>query len=125
MTTRRTTGALKAKKPPHIMLDTKVVYVFARQDLPVAKQLVHTNHATLQMAVDHHDGWSGIPSIIVIGMPDEAALYRVLAKFSATKIMCPWRDPNYPELGLIAICTVPLSQQERAALACYRIYKPL
>lgn len=113
-------------------LDDKVIYVFARQDLPVAKQLVHTNHAVFQMAMNYGKGWlgsnEGIPSVIVIGVPNEKALHRVSHKLAfGDRVItaCRWFDPMYPDLGLAAIATVPLSQEEKTALACYRIYKPV
>lgn len=105
-------------------LDDKVIYVFARQDLPVAKQIVHTNHAVFQMALEVEE--QGIPSVIVIGMPDEPALHRVVNSLAAKNVeVRPWVDPNYPELGITAVCTMPVTQEERATLSCYRIYPPV
>lgn len=106
-------------------IDDKVIYVFARQDLPVAKQLVHCSHAVFEMA-NQQVYEPGIPSVVVIGTPDEKALHRVVKKLQDNSFSyLAWVDPNYPELGLAAVCTVPLSQEQRPAMACYRIYKPV
>jgi len=67
----------------------------------------------------------GTPNIVLIGMPDLAALKRVLAKLRANNILhYPWTEPDF-NFGLTAIATGPLYGEQREILKNYRVYSPV
>jgi hypothetical protein len=98
----------------------KYVYVFVRTDLPIQHQIVQSNHAVYHMAsLTYQDG---TPNIVLIGMPDKAALQRVLTKLKSNNILhYSWTEPDY-DLGLTAVATGPLYGEQREALRNYRLY---
>ena len=55
-------------------------YVFVRQDLSLAQQIVQSNHATFEMAKSLDPSYNQIPFLVVIGVPDKTALFRVINK---------------------------------------------
>lgn len=98
------------------------VYVFVRQDIPLAQQIVQSNHAVLSMATLAWPHPEVIPNIIVIGVPDTAALERVQAKLRANAVQhFAWREPDY-DFGFTAIATGILSNEQRQVLAKYRLW---
>ena len=100
-------------------------YLFIRQDLPIAQQIVQTNHATYHMAVSHpHTDKTAIPSIVLIGVPNKKALERIIVKLRQNNIEhTPFFEPDW-EMGLSAIATSPnLSYEQRAALRNYSIWR--
>lgn len=103
-------------------LDSYTVYVFVRQDIPLAMQLVQSNHATFVMAAQMPRA-DGIPNVIVIGVPHIAALKRVLHKLEAAAIPAEqFTDPDFP-VGITAVCTYPLSVEDKKPLANYRLWQ--
>lgn len=63
-----------------------------------------------------------VPNIVVIGVPDVAALNRVLVKLRANQIPHhSWHEPDF-DFGFTAIATAPLDDSQRAVLANYRLY---
>ena len=69
-------------------------------------------------------GIDGCPNIVLIGVPDTAALRRVEAKLIREGIAhFNWEEPDF-DLGFTAISTEPLSQERKLALANYRLWKP-
>jgi hypothetical protein len=62
------------------------------------------------------------PSVVVIGVPDKSALLRVIQKLQSNNIphqtFC---EPDFG-IGLSAIATVPLSQEQRRVLSNYRLW---
>lgn len=129
-------------------LDDCSVYLFVRQDIPLAQQLVQSNHALLMMAWPELPvctiamdsgaassifasstnvvtlGDHGHPNIILIGVPDVKALERVKAKLERLQIVhYAWREPDEPGLGFTAIATAPLDKPQRNQLHSYRLWK--
>lgn len=93
-----------------------------RQDIPVAQQIVQSNHATFEMASRLPASQETTPSVVVIGVPDQPALLRVIAKLEANGIAHQaFHEPDFG-MGLSAVATVPLGQ-ERQILGNYRIWK--
>jgi hypothetical protein len=65
----------------------------------------------------------GIPNVIVIGVPDTAALLRVLAKLAAYQIPhYAWTEPDN-DFGLTAIATGPIDDEQRKVLSNYRLWR--
>lgn len=97
-------------------------YLFIRQDLPVAQQIVQSGHA-IEGVVSLYPQ-EGIPNLVAIGVPDVAALNRVLTKLKANQIEhFPWVEPD-GDLGFTAIATIALNSERKKMLANYRLYSP-
>lgn len=64
------------------------------------------------------------PNIVAIGVPDQRSLDRVKAKLHNAGVgyVC-WEEPDY-DLGFTAICTQPLTREEKQFLANYRLWQP-
>jgi hypothetical protein len=105
------------------MMDDRYVYVFIRQDLPISMQLVHSCHATYHASRCYRPD-EGIPCLVVIGVPDLAALNRVLTKLRDKQVPhFAWTDPDVA-LGMLSIATAPLTDDQRIHLKNYRLYSP-
>lgn len=99
------------------------MYVFVRQDIPVAHQIVQANHAVFHLAAIQHPNEDLVPNIIVVGLPGVAALRRVVAKLQANYIPhYLWTEPDN-NFGFTAIATAPITGEQRAALKNYRLWK--
>lgn len=84
--------------------------------------MVQSNHATLTIASSPYD-FAGIPNIVLIGVPDLAALKRADRKLSDCGIVhCAWTEPD-GDMGFTAIATVPLSSEEKEPLKQYRLWR--
>lgn len=95
-----------------------------RQDISLAQQIVQSNHATFEVArrLPHHN-LEEIPSVVVIGVPDKTALFRVVEKLRGNAIGHEvFYEPD-GNMGLSAVATAPLEQDQRRALSNYRIWK--
>ena len=95
-----------------------------RQDISVAQQIVQSNHATFEVArrfpaPNLHE----TPSCIVIGVPDKNALLRVCEKLNTHAIQHhSFYEPDF-DMGLSAVATVPLEQEQRRFLSSYRLWR--
>ena len=70
-------------------------------------------------------GFDGTPNIVMIGVPNEAALRRACVKMTASQIPhWEWTEPDF-DLGFTSICTAPITGEQRACLANYRLWKPV
>ena len=98
------------------------VYIFIRQDLPIAQQIVQTNHATFALASRFGD-IDEVPNIVLIGVPDVAAL-RAACKLLSDNLIAhhSWHEPDF-DYGFTAITTEPVAGAQRACLAHYRTWK--
>lgn len=97
------------------------MYIFVRQDIDISHQIVQSNHATLSLA--SHYGVEGIPNIVLIGVPDVAALKRACHKLSDNQIPhWSWIEPD-GDLGFTAIATAPIEGGQRKCLENYRLWK--
>lgn len=63
-----------------------------------------------------------IPYLVLIGVPDKTALFRVINKLNDSAIGHEvFYEPD-DNLGLTAIATVPLTQEQRRCLSNYRLW---
>ena len=98
--------------------------MFVRQDISLAHQIVQSNHAVLTIAANSIPP-NFIPNIVLIGLPDVAALYRAQQKLKAAEIdHCAWVEPD-GDLGFTAIATVALDGAAREVLKNYRLWCPI
>ena len=64
-----------------------------------------------------------IPNLVLIGVPDKAALFRVINKLNDNAIGHEvFYEPD-DNLGLTAVATYPLTQEQRRALSNYRLWR--
>lgn len=103
--------------------DDLYIYVFVRQDLPIAEQLVHATHAA------YHAGnlcfpLEGIPNLVVIGLPHVGSLAKAVRKLKEAGIEAyVWNDTD-TNYGPTAIATQPLPRAAKDLLKQYRLYAP-
>lgn len=102
-------------------INSDFVYVFVRQDLPVPAQMVQVAHAAFQVPMEQF--FRGIPSIVVIGMPDTKGLDKVRKKLADAGITSfEFTDPDAKHLGVTAIATEPLDKEQKSVLSNYRLW---
>lgn len=83
---------------------------------------MQTNHATFALASILTPD-TGIPNIVLVGVPDCAALSRVLAKLKANQVgHYAFSDPDIGD-QVNAITTVALDDEQKMCLANYRLWK--
>lgn len=84
--------------------------------------MVQTNHATFALASILTPD-TGIPNIVLVGVPDVSALNRVLAKLKANQVgHYAFSDPDIgPEVN--AVTTVALDDLQKQCLSNYRLWK--
>jgi hypothetical protein len=64
-----------------------------------------------------------IPNLVLIGVPDKAALFRVINKLNDNAIGHEvFYEPD-DNLGLTAVATYPLTQEQRRCLSNYRLWR--
>lgn len=65
------------------------------------------------------------PNLVLIGVPDQAALERVREKLRCSEIAyVSWEEPDY-DYGFTAIATEPVMEEEKGIFAHYRLWKPV
>lgn len=102
--------------------DDLFVYVFVRQDLTLAEQLVHAAHAAYHMGNLFPEELQGLPSIVVVGTPHPKAFDKVIRRLAENGIAhYVWSDPD-TSYGPTAIATEPLNSEEKLCLANYRLW---
>lgn len=70
-----------------------------------------------------HYGIDGIPNIVLIGVPDKAALVEACGILSENQIPhWQWHEPDF-DFGFTAIATAQISGEQRKCLAHYRLWK--
>ncbi len=99
------------------------VYIFVRQDLPLAQQIVQSNHASIMMSAEAV--WASMPppSIVLIGVPDRVALLDAGRWLEENMIDSRWWfEPDF-DYGITAIATVPIDDpDERECLAHFKLW---
>ena len=99
--------------------------MFVRQDISLAQQMVQSNHATFELArrLPRDQDLDVTPSCITIGVPDKQALFRVIEKLRSNDIGHEvFYEPDFG-IGLSAVATVPLGQEQRRMLSNYRLWR--
>lgn len=99
-------------------MNDRTIYVFVRQDIPLAEQLVAVSHASYHLGAGEFFPDGDVPTLIVIGVPDAAAMSRVSAKLAtvlAGQAMQSWTDPDLDH-GCTAIALGPIISALRAIL---------
>jgi hypothetical protein len=107
-------------------LDDCTVYVFVRQDIPIAQQIVQACHAAFHVCFSwQRKEWIGIPFIVAIGMPNLSSLQRARKKLDENRLeyfAFEDSDFNFPDGPMSAIATAPLTKEQKTVLANYRLW---
>lgn len=74
------------------------------------------------MAAQLPNGLQETPSIVLIGVPDKKALERVINKLIAHSIDFSDFYETDNDIGLSAVATVPLTEEQREALRNYKLW---
>jgi hypothetical protein len=70
-----------------------------------------------------HGRDSPSPSVVLIGVPHQKALERVIRKLEANRIEAvSFVEPDF-DMGLSAVATVPLNAEQRLVLKNYETWK--
>lgn len=108
------------------MPDTVYNYVFVRQDLPLADQLVQACHACLEAARTF--GQPEGASLVLLGVESADHLHEALAHIHpirAAKFYEPDNDGVRPgPMGYAAACTEPIRGSARERLRKFDLWSP-
>ena len=98
-------------------------YLFVRYDLSPEQTVIQTNHATFEMAYTLPQSVDlTTPSLVLIGVPDKKALKKVISKLRLNSIEFSVFDEPDDDLGLTAVATVPLTEDQRVVLQNYKLF---
>lgn len=99
-------------------------YLFVRQDISLRQQNVQSNHASfiLGRALGNT---VGTPNLVLIGVPDAAALRAVMTICDANDIeYVHYEEPDF-DMGLSAVATVPLGPAQRPLFSAFKSWRPI
>ena len=99
-------------------------FLFVRQDISLAAQVVQTNHATFKMArsLSQSVDDTTTPSIVLVGVPNKKALEKVIRKLQLNCIDASAFYESDDDLGLTAVATVPLNEEQHSLLEKYKLW---
>jgi hypothetical protein len=87
--------------------------------------MVQSNHATFEVArrLPQPQDLDVTPSCITIGVPDKTSLFRVIEKLRSHGISHQvFYEPDF-NMGLSAVATAPLGDDQRRYLSNYRLWR--
>lgn len=101
------------------------VYVLVREDIPVAQQLVQASHAALEAGFRFQQP-EKTASLIVLSVPDEAALKEAAARLAGHDIEHHmFFEPDFGPMGYSALATRPLvEKKDRHRMRKWPLYRP-
>jgi hypothetical protein len=101
----------------------RTLYVFVRTDLSLEQQVVQAAHAAAEAGRSFYRPEHGIASLIVLAVPNLAALYQARRRLESHGIEHDmFFEPDW-NTGHSAIGTRPLVDAERALLRNYPLWK--
>lgn len=99
-----------------------VLYVLVRTDIALAQQLVQAAHAAAEAARRFYRHEHGTASLVVLAVPDGAALHRAHERLLAHGIEHEMFFEPDDAMGHSAIGTEPLCARRRRALRRYPLW---
>lgn len=108
-------------------LDDMAVYFFVRGDLREEDQAVQLVHATLEMSATYDPAFAKYRVVGLDGGQSEQAFNKTRRKMNDRKVPhIEYSDPDFPQWGVTAIVTIPLTKEQALPLANYRLrrYSP-
>ena len=102
--------------------DKKYIYVFVRQDLSLAQQLVQASHAAHEAGL-HHNPSKTTSSVIIFGTSNKEELENLFAKYKQNLQCYPFFEP-YKDVGLTSFATEPIPEEKRNLFKQFKLWKP-
>lgn len=101
----------------------RTIYVFVRTDLSLEQQMVQSNHASVEAGRLHYRPEHGIASLVLLAVPNQAALHRASTHLQALGIAHEmFFEPDW-SMGHCALGTRPLLDDERPLLRGWPLWK--
>jgi hypothetical protein len=98
-------------------------YVFVRQNLSIAQQLVQSNHASFALSQQFWN-FSCIPSVILIGVKDKNELESTISLLMNNQIGYVTFFELDNDEGLTAVATAPIwHKDKKKVLSSYNLWK--
>lgn len=98
------------------------VYVMVREDIPVAQQLVQSNHAALEAGF-RFAAPKDVAHLVMLSVPDQESLLQAAAHLEDCGVAHHvFYEPD-DDMGYSALATRPLFGCERKALRRYPLYR--
>lgn len=108
-------------------LDDMAVYFFVRGDLREEDQMVQVSHAIMEMCLTYDPAFAKYRVVGLDGGQSEQAFNKTRRKMNDRKVPhYEYSDPDFPQWGVTAIATIPLTKEQALPLANYRLrrYSP-
>lgn len=108
-------------------LDDLAVYFFVRGDLREEDQMVQVSHAILEMALTYDPAFAKYRIVGLDGGQSEQAFNKTRRKLNDRQVPhVEYSDPDFPDWGVTALVTIPLTQEQALPLKNYRLrrYSP-
>ena len=101
------------------------VYVLVRSDISLAQQVVQASHAAAEMGRRFYRPHHGIASLIVLTVPDKAALMAARRHLSLKAIAVElFFEPDF-DIGESAMASEPVSDIQRRYFSSWPLWKPV
>jgi hypothetical protein len=102
-------------------------YLFVRQDISLAQQLVQSVHAAVNAGMAFREPID-ISNAVLIGVPNKDALHEVVDLLETKNIeYVTWYEPDPSDnpVGFTSVCTISLREKgKRAALSKFPLWTP-
>lgn len=96
-----------------LQINKKWVYVIVRADIPLAHQIVQSNHASFECGLKYNQYLSETSSLIVLYVKDKDHLIKEYEKISNLGInLTKFHEPDW-DYGFTAFASDPVSINER------------
>lgn len=100
----------------------RTIYVLIRQDISIEQQLVQSAHAAAEAGRTFYSHDHGIASLIVLSVPDQAALHAARQRLLSHGIESElFFEPDFG-MGHSALATRPLTNDERRHMRRWRLW---
>lgn len=108
-----------AQQPPK-----HTIYALVRLDIIPAQQMVQAAHAVAEAARRYYRAEHGTASVIVLSVPDKAALHAAQARLAGKGVATAlFHEPSFG-IGDSALATEPLCQRRRRHLSTWPLWRP-
>ncbi len=96
------------------------MYIFVRQDMSIAQQLVQACHAAHESGIKNQTS-DITSSIIIFGTSNKSELEHLFSKYNSIISCHPFYEP-YKNIGLTAFATDPIQQHLRHLFSEFKLW---
>lgn len=105
-------------------MNSQHMYLFIRRDLSVAQQIIQMSHAVYAVGCRWASERSHSPNFVLIGVSNESELHKIEDWLGSYNIPnAKFYEPDVSEHT--AICTIPLTVDERKIFKKFNTYRSL